>query len=65
MISPREKYAEEVVKLYGLVNRKPKTTPDISGEVYDSKELDEEVQAQISNGYALVPEPSSVGFSTC
>ena len=64
-LCPREKYAEELVKLHGLVNRKPKTTPDISGEVYDSKELDEEVQVQISNGYALVPEPSSGGFSTC
>jgi hypothetical protein len=41
VISPHEKYAEELVKLYGLETRKPKTTPDINGEVYDPKELDE------------------------
>ena len=28
-------------KLYGLEARKPRTTPDINGAVYDAKELDE------------------------
>ena len=41
MISPHEMYAEELVKLYGLEARRPKTTPDVSCQNYDSKELDE------------------------
>eukprot|EP00435_Cladocopium_sp_Y103_P026822 s1787_g6.t1 len=41
IISPHEKYAEELVALYGLQHRKAKTTPDVSGEIFDSPELDE------------------------
>ena len=41
IISPHEKYADELVKLYGLQHRRPKTTPDVSGEIFESEELDE------------------------
>jgi hypothetical protein len=40
IISPHEKYADELVQLYGLQHRKQKTTPDVSGEIYESEELD-------------------------
>ena len=36
----RTKYAEELVKLYGLETRKRRATPDIGSDNYDSKELD-------------------------
>jgi len=41
IISSHEKYADELVQLYGLQHRKPKTTPDVSGEIFESEELDE------------------------
>ena len=34
------------MKLYGLETRKPKTTPDINGEVFDAKELDQKGQSK-------------------
>ena len=41
VISHHENYAEELVKLYGLEARKPKTTPDVSCENYDLKQLND------------------------
>eukprot|EP00435_Cladocopium_sp_Y103_P053271 s1775_g17.t1 len=42
IISPHEKYADELVQLYGLQHGKPKTTPDVMGENFESEELDEQ-----------------------
>ena len=41
VISPHEKYIEELVKAHRLENRKPKATPDIALECLDGEELDE------------------------
>ena len=40
IISPHEEDADERVQLYGLQHRKPKTTPDVSGEIFESEGLD-------------------------
>ena len=37
-----EKYADDLVQLYGIQHRKQKTTPDVSGEIDESEKLDEE-----------------------
>eukprot|EP00435_Cladocopium_sp_Y103_P007835 s2794_g2.t1 len=42
VISPHEKYTEELLKLYGLESRKAKATPDMACENYESPELNEE-----------------------
>lgn len=59
IISSHEKYADELVRLYGLQHRKPKTTPDVSGEIFESEELDGKGKHRfrLNNGYPFVPQP--------
>eukprot|EP00435_Cladocopium_sp_Y103_P054615 s3212_g17.t2 len=55
IISPHEKYAEELVALYGLQHPKAKTTPNVSGEIYDSPELDEAGQHRFRSAMWTLP----------
>ena len=41
VISPHERYTQDLLKLYSLEGRKSKSTPDVSCEDYDSQELDD------------------------
>eukprot|EP00435_Cladocopium_sp_Y103_P053460 s2990_g17.t1 len=61
VISPHEKYCEELVQLYGLEGRNPKATPDMALENYESPELDDDGKStfEIRNGNSPISDISA------
>ena len=63
IVSPHERYTEELVTLYGWQHRKPRGTPDMSSEDFASKELDEKSKHRFRSAMARIGWISNTQFA--